>query len=238
MHIIPVMDLKDGRVVLAQQGRRHLYRPLVTPLCPTSDIIAVAEAYFSIFPFNTFYIADLNAIENAGDNNTIIKTLLTHYPHIHLWIDSGLTPFIADQTNPFYGRVTTILGSETHLSIKQLSNFMQKSNCILSLDYNDCGFIGHEALFADPFLLPGRIIIMSLPHIGKNNGPDLQRLEDISDKFPGKGIYAAGGIRDFDDLTLLKNKGISGALLASALHNKSINSESLNSLSQTRNFKW
>ncbi len=227
MQIIPVIDLKDGQVVLARQGKRHLYRPLATPLCPASDIIAVADAYFSVFPFNTVYIADLDAIENTGDNHGLIKKLLARYPHIHLWIDSGLAPFIEGRSDPHYQRVTNVLGSETYLSSKQLASFMQQSRCILSLDYHDHGFAGNDELLADPSLLPARLIMMSLPHVGRNTGPDLQRLDEIGARAPGKEVYVAGGIGGVDDLIRLKNKGVNGVLLASALHNKSIHSASL-----------
>ncbi|HQS46207.1 MAG TPA: histidine biosynthesis protein, partial [Xanthobacteraceae bacterium] len=32
MQVIPVIDLKGGRVVHARQGARHLYAPIVSPL--------------------------------------------------------------------------------------------------------------------------------------------------------------------------------------------------------------
>ena len=66
MKIIPVIDLKDGVVVHAQQGIRDLYQPINTALCQSSDIYQVIEAFLGVYDFDTFYIADLNAITHQG----------------------------------------------------------------------------------------------------------------------------------------------------------------------------
>jgi phosphoribosylformimino-5-aminoimidazole carboxamide ribotide isomerase len=45
MRIVPVIDLKDGAVVHARQGRRDTYQPIASPLCASSDVYRVLDAF-------------------------------------------------------------------------------------------------------------------------------------------------------------------------------------------------
>ena len=63
MDVIPVIDIKNGQVVHAQGGRRDSYRPIRTPLSPTSAPADVAAGLLRLAPFRNLYIADLDAIE-------------------------------------------------------------------------------------------------------------------------------------------------------------------------------
>lgn len=227
MHIIPVIDLKDGLVVAARQGKRHTYRPLASPLCPEPEITAVVRAYLSVYPFRTFYIADLNAIENNGNNHSLITRILQTHSDISLWIDAGLDPFINGKPGTFRARVSNILGSETGIAVEQLNNYMCKSDCILSLDYAGGRFLGNMDLLEQPALLPRRVIVMSLERVGTHAGPDLEHISSLMERLPGKQVYAAGGVRNPDDLRLLADHGLHGALVATALHNKTITSGDL-----------
>ena len=67
MEVIPVIDLKGGAVVRARHGDRASYRPIETPLSPTSDPLDVVAGLLSVHAFRTLYIADLDAIEGYGD---------------------------------------------------------------------------------------------------------------------------------------------------------------------------
>ena len=230
MHIIPVIDLKDGLVVAAREGKRQAYRPLATPLCPEPDILAVSRAYLSVFPFRTFYIADLNAIENNGNNHSLIIRLLETFGDIRLWIDSGLDPFPSEHARLFRDRASIIVGSETGITPDQLHNYTRKSDCILSLDYDGRRLLGDMDVLEEPALLPQRIIIMSLKQVGSAAGPDLERINSLMNKLRGKQVYAAGGVRDAGDVRLLAARGMHGALIATALHNKTITSEHLAAL--------
>ncbi|TIU15775.1 MAG: hypothetical protein E5W49_23350, partial [Mesorhizobium sp.] len=75
LRIIPVLDLKGGEVVRAQQGKRDRYRPIITPLSQSSDVIAVTEGLRRLHPFPTFYIADLDAIEGGTPNSGALARL-------------------------------------------------------------------------------------------------------------------------------------------------------------------
>jgi phosphoribosylformimino-5-aminoimidazole carboxamide ribotide isomerase len=59
---------------------------------------------------------------------------------------------------------------------------------------------------------------MTLARVGGDAGPDMDRLADIKRRAPDAMLYAAGGLRGVSDLMRLKQAGISGVLVASALH--------------------
>ena len=221
-------------MVAARQGKRHTYRPLASPLCPQPDLPAVIRAYLSVFPFRTFYIADLNAIEKNGNNHALITRMLQAHSDISLWIDSGTDPFINDNSVSFRDRVNNVLGSETGISIEQLDHYTRKSDCILSLDFRGGELLGNPDLPAQPSRLPQRVIIMNLERVGSHAGPDLEHIRSLLNRLPGKQVYAAGGVRNAEDLRLLAGYGVHGALVASALHDRTITTEHLSQVSENR----
>ncbi len=60
--VIPVLDLRRGRVVRARRGERDSYAPIETPLAKGSAPGAVAAGILAAFPAPILYVADLDAI--------------------------------------------------------------------------------------------------------------------------------------------------------------------------------
>ena len=89
MKIIPVLDLMGGLVVHAKAGAREHYRPISTPLCTQAEPLHVIEALLSLHPFDTLYIADLDALMQHGDHNRLIHHLAARYPDKDFWVDQG-----------------------------------------------------------------------------------------------------------------------------------------------------
>jgi phosphoribosylformimino-5-aminoimidazole carboxamide ribotide isomerase len=216
MHLIPVIDLKNGIAVHAKLGLRDQYLPLHTPLCPNPEVEEVIAAFLTLYPFKIIYLADLNAITNNGNNDALISRLLSLYPEITFWIDSGY------QAKP--GRFVelanyqAVLGSECYGDdvLSALSLF--EGNFILSLDFSAQQPLGSPRLFHETDLWSEKIIIMTLARVGSYSGVDVEKLHAFQNLAPNKTLVASGGIRDKSDLVTLKNIGIHYALCASALH--------------------
>ena len=225
MKIIPVIDLKEGVVVHARQGQRDHYQPINSPLCQSSDIYEVIKAFLLIYDFDTFYIADLNAITLQGNHDALIKDVLTSCPHLQFWVDKGFQRRTHYPKNYF-----PVLGSECYGEEDILEIEAFNKHFILSLDYSDSEALGAKNLFFKPDLWPESIIIMTLNRVGSHQGPDLIKLQDYYDKYPHKNFIAAGGIRDIKDLLALKQIGVQYALVASALHSCEINRDAIESL--------
>jgi HisA/HisF family protein len=219
MEVIPVLDLQDGAVVHARMGRRSHYRPIETPLSSSSDPLDVACGLLSIYPFETFYIADLDAIEGKGDNDTVLRCLKAEFPDLTFWVDNGLAdlPDARCWLDSKLGYL--VLGSETQDDSILTRNLCEDGRIILSLDYRGQAFVGPAALLNDVDAWPDRVIAMTLARVGSAKGPDWDRLAAIKGRAGSKRVYAAGGVRDADDLAELARTGIEGALVASCLHN-------------------
>lgn len=225
MKIIPVIDLKNGIVVHARQGNREHYPPINTALCQSSDIFQVIEAFLGIYAFDTFYIADLDAITDQGDHNRLITEVLTRFPQITFWIDKGYQAYDASLKHP--QNCLPVLGSESYRDETVAEIKAHKNNFILSLDYSNSGAMGAASLFLDRTFWPKNIIIMTLARVGGNDGPDLDKLTEFCRQYPDKNFIAAGGIRNKQDLIALSRAGIDQALVASALHSGMIKSEDI-----------
>ena len=226
MQIIPVIDMKGGVVVHAKQGKRDTYRPIQTALCPSSDIFAVIDAYLSLYDFSTFYIADLNALEQRGNHDELIVKVARHFPEKSFWLDQGFRK--PDLSRP--QNIKTILGSESFQDNMAESIRSYSGDFILSLDYSSEGSLGAKTLFLKPDLWPNDIIIMTLARVGSHSGPDLEKLATFRRNHPQKNFIAAGGIRNKEDLLALQEIGVRQALIASALHSGAIGKSDLSGL--------
>jgi phosphoribosylformimino-5-aminoimidazole carboxamide ribotide isomerase len=219
MRIIPVLDLKGGQVVRAEQGRRDSYRPIVTPLSGNADIVAVAKGLRGVHPFSTFYIADLDAIEGGMPNSEALARLTAAIPGApELWVDAGLadvTGFAAALATP---GLCPVLGSESQKDAGPLRRFRDHRDLILSLDFFADGFRGPAELLDNAELWPNRVIVMTLAKVGSAAGPDFSRLREIKNRAGEREVIAAGGVRHEADLRELAALGISTALVATSLH--------------------
>jgi phosphoribosylformimino-5-aminoimidazole carboxamide ribotide isomerase len=234
MQVIPVIDLLNGEVVHAKKGLRQTYQPMQSPLCSSSDPLSVVAALLVMHPFKQLYIADLNAIQKlpnkTSSNYASIAQISLAYPELELWLDAGFQQS-ADLLEWQALNVRIILASENFHDMQDYLALSQQHEFILSLDFFSDGFHGPLALLKETQNWPKHVIIMSLPDVGSNLGFNKTRLEQITQSNKGIHFYAAGGVRDEQDLLNLRALGMHGALVASALHNLQINGASLSKLS-------
>ncbi len=218
MELIPVIDLKGGIVVHARMGLRQNYRPIATPLTPTSDPVDVMRALLTIYPFPTFYVADLDAIGGREGNRDVLARLKSEFG-VRLWVDNGIADPEAARRWLDSGLGDLVIGSESQRDLGLMKCLSADSRVVLSLDFRADGFQGPSELLADPAGWPDRLVVMSLALVGSGAGPDLKRLAQIKQiAAPAQKIYAAGGVRHPADLATLQRAGLSGVLVASCLH--------------------
>lgn len=218
MRIIPVLDLKDGEVVRASQGRRDQYRPIVTPLSKTSDPVDVATGLRSLAAFKTFYCADLDAIEHRQSNAEAISRLTSMHGGAEIWVDAGLSSRRAFDECIVNPSLRPVLGSESQMDETLLDELKHHPRLILSLDFFADGYRGPGPILQRPELWPGTVIVMTLAKVGAAAGPDLDRLAGIKAQAGTRTIVAAGGVRNDHDVRGLSAMGIQAALIATALH--------------------
>ncbi len=219
MEVIPVLDLQGGVVVHARMGMRSEYRPIDTPLSPSSRPTDVARGLLSIHPFTLFYVADLDAIERRGDNDAALLELKKAFPNLVFWVDNGVADLGSAMRWLDAGIGCLVIGSETQRNGELIRHFRRDERVVLSLDFRGDAFMGPAELLGDADAWPADIIVMTLARVGSAVGPDMARLAVIKAKGSGKRVYAAGGVRGAHDLAALAAAGISGALVATCLHN-------------------
>ena len=168
-------------------------------------------------------MADLDAIENARPNVDVALALLRRFPRLELWLDAGFAS--AEQLDPWLGhdRLRPVLGSESqqdlagYLALRDLAG----ESVVLSLDFRAERFVGPAAVLEDASCWPQRVIAMTLDRVGMAAGPASGRLRTVMERASGREVYAAGGVRNADDVRALP-AGCAGVLLASALHDGSL----------------
>ena len=227
MLIIPVIDLLDNRVVHAKGGLRRAYRPVQSVLTGQATLHAVAHAYCRLFSFATLYIADLNAIQHKGDHARQILALAGQYPEREFWLDAGLEMI---KTGRFNGvkNIRLILGTENRVSEQEYKRLLSAYPAlILSLDFNRAGQPEDRGLHANASLWPERVIVMTLDRVGADGGAATTEIRQILKRNRHSLVYAAGGVRDIEDIKQLGLIGAEGVLLASALHNGAITRRAL-----------
>ena len=222
MQVIPVIDLMGGAVVRAQVGDRASYRPLESPLSPTSEPVAVVRGLLTVYPFSTLYVADLDAIQRQGDNFPALRRIRAEFPTLQMWVDNGAADLPALEALIGADLGAPVIGSESQRDSALIAAHRDFGRIVLSLDFRGDTFQGPKEILAEPALWPRRIIVMTLARVGSGAGPDLARFAAIRSIADGREIFAAGGVRDAADLSALKAAGASGALIATALHERRI----------------
>lgn len=225
MKLIPVIDLKGGEVVHARRGERDSYRPIVSPLCRGSRPRDVVAGLLGVYPFDSLYIADLGAIQGQGDHAREIAALGRAFPQLELWVDCGLGDVALCRDWLALNAGTLVLGSEAVREpqiLHRLRGQVPAERLILSLDYRGEEFLGPAEILDQVEEWPARVIAMTLARVGSGAGPDFARLDEIKRHGRGRNIFAAGGVRGGEDLLELARRGISGVLVASALHERRI----------------
>ena len=218
MQIIPVIDIRGGVAVRAVAGERSHYRPIKTPLADSADPVAVARGYQSVFPFPTLYLADLDGIEGRGSNRHTHARVADVWEGGDIWLDDGSL-----EPEPSHQRVRPVIGSETLMAAGACQAVLGGKpihrSGILSLDFRGLTFMGPPELLAYPSMWPGAVIVMTLAKVGRGEGPDLKRVAAVAEMAgPTRRVFAAGGVRNIDDVRALRDAGASGVLVASALH--------------------
>ena len=233
MDIIPVIDVKNGLVVHARRGERGTYQPIATPLSATAEPDDVLAGLLTLYPFRHAYIADLDAIAGTGDNSSLTADLARQYPGIEFWVDRGTADVQEAKTWLAREPGILVLGSESQRDGRHIAMLRHEPRIALSLDFRGDEFIGPAELLAAPDLWPSRVIVMTLARVGSGMGPDLERLARIKAAAGKRKIIAAGGVRDAADLATLAKAGISGALVATALHDGRLTTADLRRLADS-----
>lgn len=219
----------DGLVVHAKRGDRANYRPIQSQICATSAPHDIIDSLLELYPFQRLYIADINAIQRRGNHVEAIQQIQRRHPMLEIWLDAAIDNPDSAKNWQQQG-VQCVIGSE---SIPAMNDYLDirkllENRFVLSLDFNQAGFLGPDELLQDNTLWPERVIAMTLDRVGSAAGPDMKKLHVLQSRHPQ--VYAAGGTRNVTDLMSLTSAGVAGVLIASILHSGDITASQIESI--------
>lgn len=227
MKVIPVIDILNGKVVHAVKGNRSQYKPLLSSLTQSTDPLEVAKT-FKTLGFHQLYVADLDAIIECTSDFSSLKRIALE-TGLELMVDAGVTHLDRAQKLLEVGASKLIIGTETLQSKRFVLDSIERfgaERVVLSLDLRGSRVLVGSgfAEATEPLQLLGefrsmglsQVIVLDLSRVGSGMGIDLGFLKTVLGV--GLDVYVGGGVRGFEDLLELKEAGISGALVATALH--------------------
>jgi phosphoribosylformimino-5-aminoimidazole carboxamide ribotide isomerase len=236
MQVVPVIDLKSGRVVHAVGGRRDQYQPLDSPLIPSHVPLVVAHA-FQKLGYTSLYIADLDSIQQGEQfGNWSILAQLLDLP-LQLWVDVGpRTAAAVDRLRNLRSAAgrrvdRLIVGLENVASPALLPDLAQAAgpNAVFSLDLADNRPVTPTAdwnglsdrAIARLAVAAGfrRLLLLDVRRVGVGEGPTSSVLKDsLGAEFPDVEWSLGGGVRQASDLDRLRLLGFQHVLVSTAIH--------------------
>ena len=232
MKIVPVVDLKGGIVVHARGGQRAKYAPLRSSLVEGCEPVAVARALCAVCRTSDLYVADLDALGGEPVDEPMLRAVARV---AQPWVDAGATTPERMAALARAGVARNVVGTESlgpgALTARLLAE--PSPPLVLSVDMREGKLIspdpelaGREptaAVTLAKVMGVRELLVTDLARVGGGWGPSLGAVTQIAAALPGVAIYAAGGVRDDQDLRALESAGATGALVATALHERRLN---------------
>jgi len=228
LKVIPVLDILDGVAVHAVRGRRKEYKPLESSLCMSADALEVAKAFRKL-GFGGLYVADLNAIMDSGTNLGVVEEI-ARKTRLQLMVDAGVGDAVKARRVLDSGASQVIIGTETLIDAsfvgrallslgtdKVIVSFDMKNGQLLQRFGLEESYDPIEILREFENMGLGQVILLDLARVGSEEGVDLPFLKKVLRQVSLK-VFVGGGVRNLDELSRLNEIGVSGALLATALH--------------------
>ncbi len=229
MKIIPVIDFLNGVAVHGIRGERKHYQPLKSTLCKSVDPVDIALAFESL-GFSGLYLADLDAILGKSANFSIYRQIMSQ-TRLDLMVDAGTSDIANAEKVLDTGVTKIVVGSETLSSLDFVSQAVRafgEDKVVVSIDRKEGKVLSaSEAIasmdavsFAQKLAGVGvrQIILLDLDRVGTEHGTNLILMRNILEK-SGVEVLVGGGIRSLQELEELRKLGVSGALVATVLHN-------------------
>ena len=229
--IIFVMDLLDQMVVHGVKGDRKRYKPIhhFSKIIDESDPIELIK---KLSP-KEVYIADLNRLMGSFENSVNWVLIKSISASCKTMLDYGVKN-MKDIEHAANISSNVILGTETASLdlIERASVF----NISISVDIkNGLVLSQKKSIESNPIELIKKLndydlqnlIILNMDAVGTKLGIDIKFLSNVS-KISKHKLILGGGIKSLEDLKMLKEIGFDGALVATAIHDKSIPSTLLN----------
>jgi phosphoribosylformimino-5-aminoimidazole carboxamide ribotide isomerase len=232
VRVIPVLDLRAGRAVLAQGGVRSAYAPVQSVLIPDDppgDPVALVRAFRLQLGCHECYIADLDGITGALPQRALIRSLVG--TGARLLLDNGTAEPERARAAVSDGATRVVVGLETlraFSALPAIAAAIGRERIVFSLDVREGRPVLHARARHDgsPLELARAavaagiraLLLLDLARVGTGSGPDLALASELRRAHPTVELLVGGGVGSRADLDALAGVGCAGALVATALH--------------------
>lgn len=240
MNVIPVIDLLNGAAVHGIRGERKKYQPLKSVLCNSADHPLDISSTFKSLGFSSLYLADLDAILKKSANFNIYKQIVAQ-TGLDLMVDAGIADLKTAQKVLAADVTTIVVGSETLTNldfVNQAIKAFGEDKIVVSIDLKQGKVLSvsetitqmDAVSFAQELSKVGikQIILLDLDRVGTEHGINFTLLRTLIEK-TGVEVLVGGGINCLRELEQLRELGVSGALIATILHNGKLDVNELKS---------
>jgi len=229
MKIIPVIDVLNGVAVHGVRGERKRYQTLKSVLCTSADPVDIASTFDSL-GFSSLYLADLDAILGNSANLNIYSQIIVQ-TRLDLMVDAGIAGITKAKKVLDTGVKKIVVGTETLSRLDFLNQAVRafgEKKVVVSIDRKEGKVLSTSKAIASMDTVSfaqklasmdvRQIILLDLDRVGTEHGINLSLLKNILEKTRVE-VLVGGGIRSLQELKELRKLGVSGALVATVLHN-------------------
>ena len=240
MKVIPVIDVLKGAAVHVIRGERKRYQPLKSVLSKSADRPLDIASAFDHLGFSSLYLADLDAILTKSANLNIYRHIVTQ-TGLDLMVDAGIADVAKAEEVLATGVSRIVVGSETLGSLDFLGQAVKvfgADKIVVSIDLKEGKVLSASeavaAMDAVHFVQEleklgiNQIIVLDLGRVGTEHGINLPLLRTLLETTRVE-VLVGGGIRSLPELEQLRTLGVSGALVATILHNGKLQVDELKS---------
>jgi len=240
MNVIPVIDILNGVAVHGIRGERKQYQLLKSVICKSADQPLDIASAFKSLGFSGLYLADLDAILGNSANYNIYGKIVAQ-TGLDLMVDAGITNITKADEVLAADVPKIVVGSETLTNLDFLGQAIKvfgENKIVVSIDLKHGKVLSASEViaqmdavsFAQELGQVGvkQIILLDLDRVGTEHGINFPLLQTLIEK-TGVEVLVGGGIRTLKELEELRELGLSGALIATILHNGKLDVNELKS---------
>lgn len=247
MIVLPVLDVRRGRVVHAAGGDRQGYAPLSRRFPFPDEPLALAGRLRERWGERPLYLADLDALAGGPPDLQLVRALASEGHRLR--VDAAVREPSRARALLRAGAAEVVAGLETlegWEDLAEVAGEVGAGRAVFSLDVDASGPLTpawrsdappstpEEAAAAAVRHGAGTLQLLDLERVGSGRGPAVATLRRVRGVAPEARLAAGGGIRGEEDVRAVAEAGCAECLVATALYGGDLAPEAVRRLEGER----